>query len=51
MSINPNPDDTSLFRLAKASIFIVFVIAAAVLVTAAGIVIDQTIAPSNSWLN
>jgi len=50
MSINPNPDNSSLFRLEKASVFIVFVIAAAVLITAAGIVVDQTITPSNLLL-
>jgi len=47
MSINPNPENGSLFRLEKVSIFIVFVIAAAVLITAAGIVVDQTLTPTN----
>lgn len=47
MSINPNSENVSLLRLEKASVFIVFVIAAAVLVTAAGIIVDQTITPNN----
>ncbi|MGA9254512.1 MAG: hypothetical protein WBV78_15875 [Roseobacter sp.] len=47
MSINPNPENSSLFRLETASIFIVFVIAAAVLITAAGIIVDYTMTPTN----
>ena len=47
MSINPNPDNTSLERLATSSIFIVFVIAVAVLITAAGIIVDHTMTPTN----
>lgn len=50
MSINPNPQNASLFRLEKVSFFIVFVIAAAVLVTAVGIVVDQTMTPANVLL-
>jgi hypothetical protein len=50
MSINPNPENSSLFRLEKASIFIVFVIAAAFLTTAAGIIVDQTITPTKVLL-
>lgn len=47
MSINPNSENASLFRLETASIFIVFVIALAVLITAAGIIVDHTITPTN----
>lgn len=48
MSINPNPENSVLDRLEKASIFIVFVIAAAVLVAATGIILDQTVTPNNA---
>lgn len=47
MSINPNPEHSALFRLEKTSVFIVFVIAAAVIITAAGIVVDQSITLTN----
>ena len=40
MSINPNPDSSSLARLEKASDFIVFGICAAVLVTAGSVILD-----------
>ena len=50
MSINPNPERSALFRLEKVSVFIVLVIAAAVLVTAAGIIVDQTMTPANLLL-
>ena len=51
MSINPNPENSSLYRLEKASLFIVCIIAAAVLVTATGIILDETLAPAKALYN
>lgn len=49
MSVNPNPATSSLARLEKASLFIVFIICAAVFITAGSVVLDiffNSITPS-----
>jgi hypothetical protein len=46
MSVNPNAENRPLYRLQAVSIFILFVIAAAVLITATGIIVDELIKPT-----
>ena len=46
MSINPTPEDRSFFRLENALIFVVYVIAAVLLMTAAETIMDHTMVPA-----
>ena len=47
MSINPNPENRSLFRLENALIFAVYLVAVVVLTTAAETIVDYAITPNN----
>jgi len=47
MSINPNPENRSLFRLENALIFAVYLVAVVVLTTAAESIVDHAMMPAN----
>ena len=46
MSINPNPENKSLFRLENALIFAVYLVAVVVLTTAAETIVDHAMMPA-----
>ena len=47
MSINPNPEKKSLFRLENALILAVYLIAAVLLMTTAETIVDHAMMPTN----